>query len=103
MQRTAYRIPVYEERMNLILSALGQKRPIFVALVESERVTGQIVQVIGQTYAESLAGICAAIDDLQLRHSKSLTGPGSPDSSLKILVRPKPSKSAEEVLTKHTD
>jgi hypothetical protein len=47
MQKSACRMPVYEERMNLILSALGQKRPIFVALVESDRVTGQIVQVIG--------------------------------------------------------
>ena len=41
MQKNACRIPVYEERMNLILLALGQKRAIFVALVESERVTGQ--------------------------------------------------------------
>ena len=76
MQKNACRIPVYEERMNLILLALGQKRAIFVALVESERVTGQIGQVIEQTYAESLAGNCAAIDDLQLRHSKSQPGSG---------------------------
>jgi hypothetical protein len=97
MQKSACRIPVCEQRMDLILSGLGQKRPIFVALVESEQVTGQNVRVIGQTYAESLADICAAIDDLQLRHSKCQPGPGSPVSSLKIMVRTKPSKSAEEV------
>jgi hypothetical protein len=45
------------------------------------------MEVLQQTYAESPAGISAAVDDLQGRHAKT-----SSAESLAVLIRTKPSR-----------
>ena len=84
--------------MNLVLSTLDRRRPIFVELVECGRAADRNFHVIEQTYAESLAEICAATDDFQRQYAKrnvdANANPVYEVDSLKILVRTKPSKSA---------
>lgn len=94
--KTPNYIPVFEDRMGLILAALGQKRPVYVALVHSSgRLVGQSMEVIEQTYAESLAAIGAAVDDLQRRYAHGqfrANRQSDMSEPLQILVRTKPTR-----------
>jgi hypothetical protein len=73
--------------MDRILEALTRKRPVFVAIIYSAGlIVGQNMEVLEQTYAESLAGISAAVDHLQGRDAISSA------ESLAVLIRTKPSR-----------
>ncbi len=95
-------IAVFEERRGRILAALRVKRPFYIALVSSDKAYGgpeeggwyfDTQEVIEQVAVNSLASMCAVVQDMLNRHTNA--GNHRPDSVLcrgwyEILVRTKP-------------